>query len=55
MRALMMASLPKEDALAAARLAGTQAAKETARITPLFHAVPLTPVDILLRAVDNFV
>ena len=55
MRALRQGALPKGDALAAARIAGILAAKETWRSIPLCHAIPLTAVDIHfdLEAVDN--
>ncbi len=38
--------LPKGDALAVARVAGIQAAKETARLLPLCHPLPLDHVTI---------
>ena len=40
--------LAKGDALATARIAGIQAAKETARIIPLCHPLPLTHVAVEL-------
>jgi len=38
--------VPKGDVLAAARLAGIQAAKETSRLLPLCHPIPLDGVDL---------
>lgn len=38
--------LPKGEALATARIAGIQAAKETARLIPLCHQVPLSQVTV---------
>jgi len=40
---------PKGDVLAAARLAGIMAAKETGRLIPLAHPLPLTHVAVELR------
>src|SRR5690606_31895329 len=42
-------ALAKGDALAVSRLAGSMAAKETARLIPLFHPVPLISVEIDIR------
>ncbi len=39
-------SLPKGDVLAAARIAGIMAAKETPRILPLCHPIPLSRVEV---------
>jgi cyclic pyranopterin monophosphate synthase len=38
--------LPKGDVLATARLAGIMAAKETARLIPLCHPLPLAAVEV---------
>jgi cyclic pyranopterin phosphate synthase len=44
-RALLLAGdLPKGEGLGVARLAGIQAAKETSRLIPLCHQVPLSSV-----------
>jgi cyclic pyranopterin phosphate synthase len=43
---LIAGDLPKGDVWAAARLAGIMAAKNTAQLIPLCHALPLTGVDI---------
>jgi cyclic pyranopterin phosphate synthase len=43
---LLAGNLPKGDVWAAARLAGIMAAKNTARLIPLCHPLPLTGVDI---------
>lgn len=46
-RALLMAGdLPKGDALAVARLAGINGAKETSRLIPLCHPLRLTRVNV---------
>jgi cyclic pyranopterin phosphate synthase len=37
---------PKGDVLAVARIAGIQAAKETSRLIPLCHPLPLSAVDV---------
>lgn len=41
-----LASLPKGDAYAVARLAGIQGAKRTAELVPLCHPLPLDQVDV---------
>jgi cyclic pyranopterin monophosphate synthase len=38
--------VPKGDVLATARIAGIQAAKETPRLIPLCHQLPLSSVDV---------
>jgi cyclic pyranopterin phosphate synthase len=43
---LWSGQLPKGEALGVARLAGIQAAKETARLIPLCHALPLSHVGV---------
>ncbi|HYR95939.1 MAG TPA: cyclic pyranopterin monophosphate synthase MoaC [Candidatus Binatus sp.] len=43
-------ALPKGDVLAVARLAGIMAAKRTADLVPLCHPLPLSHVDVELRA-----
>lgn len=43
---LWQGKLPKGEALAVARIAGIQAAKETARLIPLCHPLPLSSVAI---------
>jgi cyclic pyranopterin monophosphate synthase len=46
-RALLLAGqLPKGEALSTARIAGIQAAKETARLIPLCHPLPLRHVAV---------
>jgi cyclic pyranopterin phosphate synthase len=42
--------LPKGDVLAVARVAGIQAAKETARLIPLCHPLPLAAVSVDFRS-----
>ena len=41
-----LATLPKGDVLATARIAGIQAAKRTAELIPLCHALPLNKVSV---------
>lgn len=43
---VLRGALPKGEALAVARVAAIQASKETARIVPLCHAVPLSYVGV---------
>jgi cyclic pyranopterin phosphate synthase len=45
-RQLLAGELPKGEALAVARIAGVQAAKETARLIPLCHPLALSSVAI---------
>jgi len=45
-RALKAAALPKGDVLAAARIAGIQAAKRTSELIPLCHPLPLHQVSV---------
>lgn len=45
-RALKKQALPKGDVLAVARLAGIQAAKQTAALIPLCHVLPLDSVEV---------
>jgi cyclic pyranopterin phosphate synthase len=50
LRARMLAGeVAKGDALAVARIAGIQAAKDTARLLPLCHALPLASVAIAIE------
>ena len=51
--ALRAHELGKGDALATARIAGIQAAKETSRIIPRCHPLPLTHVAIDLSLLDD--
>jgi cyclic pyranopterin phosphate synthase len=44
-------TLHKGDALAAARLAGIMAAKQTSALVPLCHPLPLSSVDVEIRPV----
>ncbi len=46
LRLLRRKGLPKGDALAVARIAGIQAAKETAHLIPLCHTLPLDTVRV---------
>ena len=48
LKALRAGALKKGDALAAARLAGIMAAKQTAALIPLCHPIALTSVDVAL-------
>jgi cyclic pyranopterin monophosphate synthase len=45
-RQLLAGELPKGEALAVARIAGIQAAKDTARLIPLCHPLPLSHVAV---------
>jgi len=51
--AIQSNSLKKGDVLAVARVAGIMAAKRTAELIPLCHPIPLTDVQIDLRADDE--
>jgi cyclic pyranopterin monophosphate synthase len=44
-----LATLPKGDAIAVARLAGIQAAKRTDEWIPLAHTLPLDSVDVVIE------
>ena len=48
-RAVVAGDAPKGEVLAVARLAGIQAAKRTAELIPLAHAIELTFVDVSAR------
>lgn len=50
---LLAGGLPKGDALATARIAGIQAAKETARLIPLCHSLPLSSVAVEFAATGS--
>jgi cyclic pyranopterin phosphate synthase len=50
LRLIMEGGHKKGDVLAVARVAGIMAAKKTAELIPLCHAIPLTAVDIELTA-----
>ncbi|MBV8117729.1 MAG: cyclic pyranopterin monophosphate synthase MoaC [Candidatus Eremiobacteraeota bacterium] len=52
-KALQAATLPKGDAFVAAQLAGIAAAKQTATLIPLAHALPLSSVDVALHWVGD--
>jgi cyclic pyranopterin phosphate synthase len=47
---MLAGEVAKGDALAVARIAGIQAAKETSRLLPLCHPLPLTSVTIAIEA-----
>ena len=51
--ASQLGSLPKGDALAAARLAGIMAAKRTSDLIPLCHPLPLTHVGVEIAVGDE--
>ena len=51
--AARLASLPKGDALATARVAGVMAAKRTSDLIPLCHPLPLSHVDLAVAIVEN--
>jgi cyclic pyranopterin phosphate synthase len=48
-----LATMPKGDALAVARLAGIQGAKATATLVPLAHPLPLDQVEVELQAEED--
>lgn len=50
---LLQGRLPKGEALAVARVAGIQAAKDTARLIPLCHALPLSHVGVHFAALGD--
>jgi cyclic pyranopterin phosphate synthase len=50
-RLLKAQALPKGDVLAVARVAGIQAAKQTAGLIPLCHALPLDAVEVDFRVI----
>jgi cyclic pyranopterin phosphate synthase len=50
MALIQKGGLPKGDVFAIARLAGVQAAKETARLIPLCHPLPIDHVDVKITA-----
>lgn len=52
-RLLKAAALPKGDVLAVARIAGVQAAKQTALLIPLCHALPLDAVVVDFRVMAS--
>lgn len=45
---LMAGNMPKGDVLAAVRLAGIMAAKQTSSLIPLCHPLPIDSVDLLI-------
>ena len=50
-----LASLPKGDAIAAAKLAGIMAAKRTSELIPLCHPLPLTYVGVEVEVTEEAV
>ena len=48
-----LGSLPKGDAIAAAKLAGIMAAKRTSELIPLCHPLPLTHVGVEIEVGDQ--
>ena len=53
LRVVRMGALKKGDPLQTARLAGIMAAKQTASLIPLCHPLPLSHVDVQVRALRN--
>jgi cyclic pyranopterin monophosphate synthase len=51
--ALLAGELPKGEALAVARVAGIQAAKDTARLLPLCHPLPLSHVAVAFEPLGD--
>jgi len=52
-RVLLSGKVPKGDAIAAARIAGIQAAKRTAELIPLCHPLAITGCEIALTPADD--
>lgn len=52
-RLLKKQALPKGDVLAVARVAGIQAAKQTAALIPLCHMLPLDAVEVDFRVMSR--
>lgn len=52
-RVLSSGELPKGDALAAARIAGIQAAKRTSELIPLCHPIAITGCEVTFEPVDD--
>jgi cyclic pyranopterin monophosphate synthase len=50
---IRLASLPKGDAFAVARLAGIQGAKRTSELIPLAHPLPLDQVEVELHPIPE--
>jgi cyclic pyranopterin monophosphate synthase len=53
--AARLSTLPKGDAVAAAKVAGIMAAKRTSELIPLCHPLPLTHVEVELAIGDDAV
>ena len=53
LRAIREGSLPKGDVLAVARIAGIQAAKQTAALIPLCHSLPLARVSLDIEFAED--
>src|SRR5580700_12047160 len=56
MKPAVLAALPKNpkgDPLEVARIAGIMAAKRTAELIPMCHALPLSHVDVAMRVCEN--
>ena len=53
--AARLSTLPKGDAVAAAKLAGIMAAKRTSELIPLCHPLPLTHAEVELEIGENAV
>ena len=50
MKLIQKGGVPKGDVFAVARLAGINAAKETSRLIPLCHPLPIDHIDVEIRA-----
>lgn len=50
---LFAGDLPKGDALAVARVAGIMAAKQTPRLVPLCHPIPIDGVEVEIDRIDT--
>lgn len=52
-RVLLSGDVPKGDALAAARIAGIQAAKRTSELVPLCHPIAITGCEVSFEPADD--
>ncbi len=53
MKMIVSARIPKGDVIAAARIAGIQAAKRTSELIPLCHPIPITHVSIEIETDES--
>ncbi|MDH4122739.1 MAG: cyclic pyranopterin monophosphate synthase MoaC [Thermoplasmata archaeon] len=53
LKAIKEGKVKKGDVISASQLAGIQAAKDTSRLLPFCHQIPLTSVDVRIKAVSG--